>query len=196
MQLICCVLAKHKDLIRETFTYEVAKFFSVAYPGCLSQFRIFPIPDPESTSKNLSILTQKIVSKLSEIWSVLFIPGSWILIFYPSRIQASKRHRIPDPQHCNFLIKYWGTYPGSGFENWLKFRPRIHPYAWLCLRVVRAKLLRAEKGPPGRGGGGAAPPPPPPAPPTPRSSSLSLWLLESSRPSSRAALNRGTGFSY
>jgi hypothetical protein len=26
--------------------------------------------------------------------------GSRILIFYPSRIQGSKRHRIPDPQHC------------------------------------------------------------------------------------------------
>ncbi len=45
------------------------------------------------------------VSKLSEIWSGLFIPdpdpGSGsrirILIFYPSRIQGSKRHRIPDP---------------------------------------------------------------------------------------------------
>jgi hypothetical protein len=52
---------------------------SVADPGCLSRIRIFPsririflIPDPNfshpgSASKNLSILTQKIVSKLSEI---------------------------------------------------------------------------------------------------------------------------------
>ncbi len=37
-------------------------------------------------------------------------PGSRIrmLTFYPSRIQGSKRHRIPDPdpQHClNFLQK-------------------------------------------------------------------------------------------
>ncbi len=37
------------------------------------------VPDPnffhpESASKNLSILTQKIVSKLSEIWSGSFIP--------------------------------------------------------------------------------------------------------------------------
>ncbi len=31
-------------------------------------------PDPGSASKNLRILTQKTVSKLSEIWSGLFIP--------------------------------------------------------------------------------------------------------------------------
>ncbi len=47
------------------------------YPG--SRIRLFSIPDPKffhpgSTSKNLSILTQKIVLKLSEIWSGLFIP--------------------------------------------------------------------------------------------------------------------------
>ncbi len=30
--------------------------------------------DPGSASKNLSILTQKIVSKLSEIWAWLYIP--------------------------------------------------------------------------------------------------------------------------
>jgi hypothetical protein len=40
--------------------------------GCLSRIRIFSIPnpsfiDPGSASKNLSILTQKMVSKLSEI---------------------------------------------------------------------------------------------------------------------------------
>jgi hypothetical protein len=40
---------------------------SVADPGCLSRIRIFSIPDPEFASKNLSILTPKIVSKLSEI---------------------------------------------------------------------------------------------------------------------------------
>ncbi len=42
----------------------------------LSRIRIFSfsISDPGSASKNLSILTPKIVSKLSEIWSGLFIP--------------------------------------------------------------------------------------------------------------------------
>jgi hypothetical protein len=33
-----------------------------------------PIPDLGSVARNLSILTQKIVFKLSEIWSGLFIP--------------------------------------------------------------------------------------------------------------------------
>jgi hypothetical protein len=43
-------------------------------PGSLSRIRIFSIPNPGSSSKNLSILTQKIVSKLSEISPRLFIP--------------------------------------------------------------------------------------------------------------------------
>jgi hypothetical protein len=61
----------------------------------------FPDPVSGSASKNLSILTQKIVSKLSIIWSKMFIadtdPGSWF--FYPSRTPdpGVKRHRIPVP---------------------------------------------------------------------------------------------------
>ncbi len=38
------------------------------------------------------LLTKKIVSKLSELWSGMFIPDS-DLIFCPSRIPGSKRHR-------------------------------------------------------------------------------------------------------
>jgi hypothetical protein len=63
--------------------------------------KVKKILDPESgsASKNLSILTQKIA-----LSSRKYDPGCsiWILIFYPSRIQGSKRHRIPDtnPQHC------------------------------------------------------------------------------------------------
>ncbi len=62
-----------------------------------SQIQIFSIPDPHQKI----ILTQKIVSKLSEMWSGLFIPDP-DPDFYPSRIPGSgikKRHRIPDPQH-------------------------------------------------------------------------------------------------
>ncbi len=53
------------------------------------------------------ILTQKIVSKLPEICSALFIPDpdpDFLPITDPrSQIQRSKRHRIPDldPQHWN-----------------------------------------------------------------------------------------------
>ncbi len=53
--------------------------------------------NPRSASKNLSILTQKLVSKLSEIWSGLFIP---ILIFNPPRIPGPGVKKAPDPQHC------------------------------------------------------------------------------------------------
>jgi hypothetical protein len=56
----------------------------------------------------------KIVSKLEEIWSGMFIPdprfGFWVFTNPGFRIQRSKRQRIPDPepQHCqdenNFLL--------------------------------------------------------------------------------------------
>jgi hypothetical protein len=67
----------------------------------------FSIPDPGSRvpkildpHKRIQVfLTQKSVSKLSEKWSRMFIldpdPD-----FFPSRIQGSKKHWIPDPQHC------------------------------------------------------------------------------------------------
>ncbi len=61
-----------------------------------SRIRIFFIPDPGSASKNLSILTLKIF-----LSSRKYDPGCSsrirILIFYPSRMQGSKRHWIPDP---------------------------------------------------------------------------------------------------
>ncbi len=74
------------------------------YPG--SRIRIFSIRDPgsASASKNSNILTQKIVSKLSEIWSRMFIsdpdPGSepWVFTHPGSRIRESKRLRIPDSE--------------------------------------------------------------------------------------------------
>ncbi len=56
---------------------------SSVLPSCSSGFGtnpesriwIFSIPEPESASKNLSILTKKIDTKLWEIWSGLFIPN-------------------------------------------------------------------------------------------------------------------------
>ncbi len=74
---------------------------SVADPGC---FRVFPIPDPGSASKNLSILsaTQKIVSKLSKIWSGLLILDPDPDFFTHPGSRGQKGHRIldPDPQQC------------------------------------------------------------------------------------------------
>ncbi len=49
----------------------------------------------------IKVSLQKIVYKLSEIWSGLFIPDP-DLDFLPipdSRIQGSKMHRIPDPRN-------------------------------------------------------------------------------------------------
>jgi len=72
----------------------------------------FSIPDPGSKRFRIWIrikiikvfLTHKIVSKLSEIWSGMLYPVP-ALNFYPSRIQGSKTHRIPDPQHCHIAIE-------------------------------------------------------------------------------------------
>jgi hypothetical protein len=80
-----------------------ARFFSIPDPN-------FSVPDPGFAPKNLNILTQKIVYKLLEIWSGLFIrdpdpdPGSWSRISW-FFIPGSKMHRIPDPQH--WVFKYY-----------------------------------------------------------------------------------------
>ncbi len=67
-----------------------------------------PDPDPHKLQRIKNFKPQKLVSKLSEIWSGMFITdpdlesGSWFFT-HPesrSRIQGSKKHRIPDPQHC------------------------------------------------------------------------------------------------
>ncbi len=77
-----------------------------------SRIRTVSIPDPGSASKNLSILTPKKPKKwfLSSrkydpgCSSRISDPGSgcWLSTHPGSRIQGSKRHRIPapDPQHC------------------------------------------------------------------------------------------------
>ncbi len=83
---------------------------------------------------------QKIVSKLSEIWSGLFIPnpdpgsGSWFFFHPGSQIQGSKRHRILDPQHwliniidLNVIRQYryselWRTEPVCMGEKWVLTR--------------------------------------------------------------------------
>jgi hypothetical protein len=99
------------------------------YPG--SEF--FPIPDPESRVKkisdpgsgsasksNLSILTQKIVSKLSEIWSGMIIPDP-DLDFLPIPDPGSKRHRIPDPNLQHY--PNGAEYPILLIKNMVKFKP-------------------------------------------------------------------------
>jgi hypothetical protein len=63
--------------------------------------RVTKIPDPKSgsASKNLSILSQKIVSQLSKILSGMFISDPNLdLDFYPSRIPNAgiKLKKAPD----------------------------------------------------------------------------------------------------
>ncbi len=74
-----------------------------------SRIRIFSIPDPGSSSKNLSILTQKNgFSALGNLVRVVHTPDP-DPDFWPthrgSRIQGSERHRIPgpDPQQWIFF---------------------------------------------------------------------------------------------
>ncbi len=76
--------------------------------------RIFFHPGSGSASKNLSILTPKVVSKLSEIWSGLFNPDpyprsvSWFFTHPGSRSQGSKgtwsRIRI---RNTGFIWPLW-----------------------------------------------------------------------------------------
>ncbi len=85
--------------------YNIFPFIHIVlwiYTGCKADpdpASVLRIRDvyPGSASKNLSILTQKIVSKLSEIWSRLLIPDPGDPNFLP----------IPDPG----VIK--APYPGS-----------------------------------------------------------------------------------
>ncbi len=72
--------------------------------GSGSRMRISSLPDPGSASKNQSILTQKLFlsSRKYDLGCSFRIR---ILIFtHPgSRIQGSKRHRIPDPDPQHWL---------------------------------------------------------------------------------------------
>jgi hypothetical protein len=69
------------------------------FPG--SRIRLFSVLDPGSTSKNLSILTQK--TDFEALGNMIRVvrPGSRIriLIFYPSRIPDPGVKKAPDPEH-------------------------------------------------------------------------------------------------
>jgi hypothetical protein len=86
------------------------------HPG--SDFFPSRIPDPRSASKNLSILTQKMVSKLLEIRSELLIPdpGSGLRLFtHPgSRIQVSKK--APDPGSGSAILSVYDKYNDAHYN--------------------------------------------------------------------------------
>ncbi len=96
------------------FLFCIASLFGRYYflKASVLRIRIFSIPDPGSKrfpdpdlhQRIQLFLTQKIVSKLLEIWSGMFIPGpdpeSWFFFTHSgSRIQGSKGLWNPDPQH-------------------------------------------------------------------------------------------------
>ncbi len=95
---------------------------SVADPGCLSRMRFFhpgsrfeKIPDPGSgsSSKNLSIFTPK--NCFLSFWKYDQGCSSRvrILIFYLSRIQGSKSHRIPEPDQEHCFTEYMSRQSGE-----------------------------------------------------------------------------------
>jgi hypothetical protein len=143
--------------------------FLTFFVWCLSRIRIFPIPirifshpPPGSASKNLSILTQKMGVKLSEIWSGLYISDPNLFNHPRSRIQGSKRHRIPDPdpQHQSLNVAtlcvcvYWFPSPPAhvvrcksvalGVPKMLRYCPPTcasHLAALLCTLTSPSQAL-------------------------------------------------------
>ncbi len=85
------------------------------HPG--SQIRFFSIPQIGSASKNVSILTQRIVSKLSEIW---YRTGcsSRITDFLPIPDPGVKK--TPDPQHWNLPAM-----AGGDLMTWRRVAMRV-----------------------------------------------------------------------
>ncbi len=89
------VLIKSHSYSTRKNKYHALLLIRDVYTG--SKFLPSRNPDPVSASKNLSTLTQKIVSKLSEIWSGFFIPDP-DPDFLPSRIPDPGVKKAPDPR--------------------------------------------------------------------------------------------------
>ncbi len=134
-------------------------FFPSQIPD--SRIKIFSVRDPwsGSASKNLSILAQKMISKLSEIWSGFFIPdpdpdflaipdpnlGSQILEQEVKNAPDPRSQILdPDPQHWRFwicsgcsgyrrLLTFYGTCCLDNSFNWSALRS-FYVQKWiLCI---------------------------------------------------------------
>ncbi len=118
-----------KAVLRIRDVYPGSNSFLFRIPDLGS--RVDKIPDPHPHQRILVFLSLNTETKFSNVRSGMFIPdpGFWLWIFYHSgsRIQRSKRHRIPDqdPQHCE---KDRFTIPTSSFKNSIKFRLRIETF--------------------------------------------------------------------
>ncbi len=124
----------------EFFPFQIldpgSKFFASWIPNPGSEFFPSRILEPGSALKNLSILTKKNGFSALRNMIRVFDPGSgsriWILTFYlsqipildpRSRIQGSKRHRIPDPRSpiriCNIGDFWFAQAVGGSVGYWL-----------------------------------------------------------------------------
>ncbi len=115
------------------FFYPGSEFFPCRIPDPIffhpgSRIRIFSIPDPGSASKNLIILTQKIVSKLSEIWSGLLIPDPDFLLILNDGVKKAVK-KAPDPGSA--------TLP-SPFRSGIQIRTQTGTYPWTsyCKKIL------------------------------------------------------------
>ncbi len=112
-----------KAVLQIWYVYPGSEYFPPRIPDPnfsqpWSRIRIFLIPDSGSASKNLSILTPKMVSKLQEIWFRLFIPDP-DPDFLP----------IPDPG-----VKK-APDPGSGSATLIKSANFVKQVCWILYRV-------------------------------------------------------------
>ncbi len=93
--------------------------------GKFTRNRIFSIPDPGSASKNWSILAQKMVSKLSEIWSGLFIPDPNFLPFLDPWVKKTPLSRaLTRPNQLHWTTEHdshlsWST----ALHHWARLSP-------------------------------------------------------------------------
>ena len=95
-----------------------SKFFPTGIPDPGSEFFPSRMLDPGSASKNLSILTKKMVSQLSEIWSRFSIPdpdpgsGSWLFTYPRSRSWIPDLESMDQKGNGSLIPD-----PGSGFAT-------------------------------------------------------------------------------
>ncbi len=140
-----------------------SKFFASWIPGPGSEFFPSRILDPGWALKNLSILTKKNGFSVLRNMIRVFYPGSgsriWILTFYlsqilildpRSRIQGSKRHRIPDPgsriRICNIGDFGFPQAVGGSVGYWLSTGAAV--LTTHSMDQLSGKLLCAKKNSP------------------------------------------------
>ncbi len=110
------------------------------YPGSdffPSRIRTVSIPDPGSSSKKLRILNKWFLS------SKKYDPGCSsrirMLTFYPSRIQGSKRHPIPNPGSGSAtLVQFTWTRNRNQQLNLMRIQNNIRTFCFLRIQSFKA----------------------------------------------------------